>query len=63
MRHNINGTVIQERRKECTVTCIERRRIDILEIRQVDNDRSLLGAPSDGFIDLPTPILGIRNLF
>ena len=46
-----------------TLTCIERRRIDILEIRQVDNDRSLLGAPSDGFIDLPTPILGIRNLF
>ena len=45
------------------LTCIERRRNDILEIRQVDNDRSLLGAPSDGFIDLPSPILGIRNLF
>ena len=45
------------------LTRSERRRIDILEIAQVDNDRTLLGASSDGLIDLPTHILGMRNSF
>ena len=49
--------------EDCVLTRIERRRIDILEIAQVDNDRTLLGASSDGLIDLPTHILGMRNSF